>query len=145
MEQNGTDDRFALLTAPLLEEATALSELLASLEDERLRLGRQLRRLEAAIKHLNGGYEGQGKRKTVPRKTRVRPKGQAVEDYLLAHGELESFTSPELTQVLNESGITIGKDRVRVMLAEMHERGLLRLERKGRGGTKHYRLLGVGE
>jgi len=137
------------LTSGLEQEVARLEAELATLDEQRHQLQAQLRPLKGALTALTRQWANPGpkkqpaKKKPASRHASEELVGQ-VYGWLEAHTtELEGgFTGKELhRRITSNGGLTVSPDRVRLVLAQLHDQGLIRLDRKTQGGGKLYKLV----
>jgi len=139
------ESEFDDLVRSIEAQASHVRAQLANVEAEANELRARLRRFDGAIAKL----------KPQPRKARKSTKVSAqegatkfVQGYLERHRASlsDGFTSTELHRQMGANGEgEYGKERVRYAVNELHERGILRLDRMTVGGGKLFKMVGSDE
>jgi len=139
------------LAAGLQVEVTRLEAELAELDAQRSQLQAQLRPLRGALVALTREWKAPGKKAngSAPAKKKGSSRHASEElvgqvyDWLEAHSSelAEGFTGKDLhRRITANGGLTVSPDRVRLVLAQLHADGRVRLDRKTQGGGKLYKL-----
>lgn len=133
---------FAAAAAPLNEAYEALALVISEREAELAELREQRNRLGRAVRALNPEIPSpNGKAKKKAPEQRV---GQASIDYvhrfLLDHSEiLGEFGTTALLEHPDYQGV--GGSTLPQVLRKLHEGGVLRLVRKGKGMSRYYEVI----
>lgn len=136
--------------ASLLELALPLREQLAQIATRTAELQRELRDLREATQQISKVLRGLEGTKAPAKgagsggETRRARKREAVQAFVEGnrYAYQDGFTNQQLLADLNRNGERHSKDAVRLATKDMHERGLLRVDRKARGGGSVYKLVG---
>jgi hypothetical protein len=138
------EEQLAQLLQPLTEQLAQLDQEIETREREIGELKKARTRLRTALKGLMPSENG-----AKPRRTRTNSampseaKVQALREWLREHGELseESFyTSGLLASYGGELPIK-NASSLGLALQRLHDEGWLVLDRKGAGGSRHYKVV----
>ena len=139
------DEVLVELIAPLRAHLNTLDEAVTEITAERSRLLAQRDRVRKTLLLLDPASAPGPKTKPKPSKLVAGPeRTEAVRVYLQQHaGELlDGFTAVDLERMMERNGGRIGPiERLRDALGELHTTGVIRLDRRTKGGGKLFKLV----
>jgi hypothetical protein len=142
MSETEVPGEFDSIVESIQREVTRLDAEIARLGAQRTKLSERRSRLRAAVKNL----QPPAKRGSKPVHTETPEENiAAVQKFIEErNGELaDGFTATELHRLILANGAPLlGKDVVRKSVLNLHERGVIRLDRKTQGGGNLYKLVG---
>lgn len=129
------------LVGPLRAHLASLDEQVVQITNER----DELLTRRAKVRKTLGFLAPEEAKKTKPKHSHTPEENViAVQKFIEArNGELEDgFSATSLYNLITLNGEPlVGKDPVRRAVLTLHERGILRLDRKGSGGSRIFKLV----
>lgn len=139
------DQEWLEFAQPLLDEHTKLTAELAALDAQRETLAARMRRIDGAVKSLTAekkkpGYTGVQRIQATEQEV-----VDAVRGFIESHNGnyADGFTKAHVFRDIRTTGAApaFGQHRINAAVAVLHEQGVIRLDRKGRGGAQIYKLV----
>lgn len=133
------------LAAPLENELRSIDAQIKALSEELDELREARRDVAFVLVRLNPSLaKPKKKRGWAPRGGTRAPE---ILDFIESHnGDFaDGIIYTKLFGAMKAEGIAIGKDKVKAGVLELHESGVLRLDRKTMGGGNSYKLVGDGD
>lgn len=152
----GVKDLLRDTEAPLRASLDQITAQLATLDEQRAELIEARRRIESTLRTLDpdrvlpGTKPGPKPKTAVERRFAIEnvsssEKAQRVARYLDEHADELSngFTASELDRRLKSNGGSppMSSEYVRLVLRDLHDRGVVRLDRKTKGGGKAFKIV----
>lgn len=133
------------ITAPLAQQLSEVNERISAAQSELDELRGMRRELEAVLGRLNGthGKPGPKQQKTYKVGPATQHEMNAVHAFMVEQPDRD-YTITQTTQWYKAAGRSpaMGRDKMQRVFEQMHERGVIRADRRVKGGGTAYRLVG---
>lgn len=145
--------QLAALVEPLLEQLGGIEQRLAALDAEREELTASKRQIERVVnglqpskpkKHPSGSSTDKRSPDESPRVQRQWEERIAtVQRFIEGHEFADGIVASQVSKAIaSNGGENVSPGKVRTCLEELHNRGVLRVDRKINGGGVAYKLVG---
>jgi len=133
------------MASPLKEQMASIDRRLVEIGREQIDLREARRQIEKTLQYLEGTP---APAKGAPDFSRAdfQAKFAATEKFLADYGDSldKGFTATDLARAMKEAGVkpVASPEKVRAIIKQLHERGVVRVDRVAKGGGNLYMLVG---